>query len=127
RGAGAAGVAPYRENGRHRGERRGPSRRGGSAGSMDSGGMIVLDGQCPHSHGFRRSAAPFSGHRPSETSMIVEERIYTMQPGKVQEWLAFYGERGLPIQNRLLGKLIGFFSSEIGTLNQVVHLWAYDS
>jgi hypothetical protein len=59
--------------------------------------------------------------------MIVEERCYTMQPGKVQEWLAFYGERGLPIQTRLLGKLIGFFSSEIGTLNQVVHLWAYDS
>ena len=59
--------------------------------------------------------------------MIVEERIYTMQPGKVQEWLAFYGERGLPVQQRLLGKLIGFFSSEIGTLNQVVHLWAYDS
>jgi hypothetical protein len=62
-----------------------------------------------------------------EDQMIVEERIYTMQPGKVQEWLAFYGERGLPIQQRLLGKLIGFFHSEIGTLNQVVHLWAYDS
>jgi hypothetical protein len=59
--------------------------------------------------------------------MIVEERIYTMQPGKAPEWLAFYGERGLPIQQRLLGRLIGFFRSEIGVLNQVVHLWAYDS
>ena len=59
--------------------------------------------------------------------MIVEERIYTMQPGRVQEWLAFYGERGLAVQNRLLGRLIGFFTSEIGTLNQVVHIWAYDS
>lgn len=59
--------------------------------------------------------------------MIVEERIYTMQPGRTAEWLAFYGERGLPIQQRLLGRLIGFFQSEIGTLNQVVHLWAYES
>lgn len=59
--------------------------------------------------------------------MIVEERIYTMQPGRATEWLAFYGERGLPIQQRLLGRLIGFFQSEIGTLNQVVHLWAYES
>jgi hypothetical protein len=59
--------------------------------------------------------------------MIVEQRTYTVQPGKVQEWLAFYGERGLPIQQRLLGRLIGFFTSEIGTLNRVVHLWAYDS
>jgi hypothetical protein len=59
--------------------------------------------------------------------MIVEERIYTVQPGKTQEWLAFYGQHGLPIQQRLLGRLIGFFTSEIGPLNLVVHLWAYDS
>ena len=59
--------------------------------------------------------------------MIVEERTYTLQPGKTAEWVAFYGERGLPVQQRLLGKLIGFFTSEIGTLNQVVHIWAYDS
>jgi hypothetical protein len=59
--------------------------------------------------------------------MIVEERTYTMQPGKAAEWVAFYGERGLPVQQRLLGRLIGFFTSEIGTLNQVVHIWAYDS
>src|SRR5581483_8502266 len=59
--------------------------------------------------------------------MIVEERIYTMQPGRAAEWLAFYGQHGLPVQQRLLGKLIGFFQSEIGALNQVVHLWSYDS
>ena len=42
-----------------------------------------------------------------------------MQPGKAAEWVTFYGERGLPVQQRLLGRLIGFFTSEIGTLNQV--------
>ena len=59
--------------------------------------------------------------------MIVEQRTYTAMPGRIQEWVSFYGERGLPIQQRLLGKLIGFFTSEIGTLNQIVHIWAYDS
>jgi len=59
--------------------------------------------------------------------LIIEERIYTFQFGKVPEWLAFYEERGLPIQQKLLGRLIGFFQSEIGTLNQVVHIWAYES
>lgn len=59
--------------------------------------------------------------------MIVEERIYTMQPGRTAEWLSFYGQHGLPVQQRLLGKLIGFFQSEIGELNQVVHIWSYDS
>jgi hypothetical protein len=59
--------------------------------------------------------------------MIVEERIYTAQSGRAKEWVDFYGEHGLPIQQRLLGKLIGFFTSEIGELNKIVHLWAYDS
>jgi hypothetical protein len=59
--------------------------------------------------------------------MIVEMRTYTVQPGKAGAWVEFYEKRGLPTQQRMLGKLIGFFTSEIGTLNQVVHLWAYDS
>ena len=59
--------------------------------------------------------------------MILEERTYTLQPGTVPVFLKFYEERGLPIQLRHLGRLIGFFSSEIGTLNQVVHMWAYES
>ena len=28
---------------------------------------------------------------------------------------------------RHLGRLLGFFVSDIGTLNQVLHIWAYDS
>ena len=58
--------------------------------------------------------------------MIVEERVYTLHPGKLADYYRIYEERGLPIQRRILGRLIGFFHSEIGTLNQVVHLWAYD-
>jgi hypothetical protein len=59
--------------------------------------------------------------------MIVEMRTYTAQPGKMALWLDYYEKNGLPIQQRMLGKLIGFFTSEIGTLNQITHMWAYES
>jgi hypothetical protein len=58
--------------------------------------------------------------------MIVEQRTYTVQAGKAKEWLDFYEKFGWPVQQRHLGRCIGFFLSEIGTLNQIVHLWAYD-
>jgi hypothetical protein len=42
------------------------------------------------------------------------------------KWLALYEEYGLPVQTKYLGNLIGFFQTEIGTLNQVVHLWGFN-
>jgi hypothetical protein len=58
--------------------------------------------------------------------MIVEERIYTAQPGKSLEYLRMYEAEGLAIQRPILGNLVGYFTTEVGTLNQIVHLWAYD-
>ena len=31
------------------------------------------------------------------------------------------------LQVRILGNMIGYFTSEIGPLNQIVHLWGYDT
>jgi hypothetical protein len=59
--------------------------------------------------------------------MIVEERTYTLKPGTVHVYYADYNPRGLAIQTRILGNLIGYFHTEIGELNKVVHLWGYDS
>lgn len=59
--------------------------------------------------------------------MIVEERIYTLHPGKVPAFLKFYEEECLAIQALALGNLIGFFQTEIGPLNQVIHMWGYAS
>jgi hypothetical protein len=59
--------------------------------------------------------------------MIIEERIYTCYSGKAQLYAAMYAAEGLAIQRPILGHLVGYFTSEIGTLNQVVHLWAYES
>ena len=58
--------------------------------------------------------------------MILEVRTYTTHPGKTRDWLEYYEKNGLPVQKRVLGRLVGFFTSEFGTLNQVVHMWAYE-
>jgi hypothetical protein len=59
--------------------------------------------------------------------VIVEERTYTLYPGKMAEYMRIYAEHGVAIQTRVLGNLIGYFSSEIGELNNVVSLWGYES
>jgi hypothetical protein len=57
--------------------------------------------------------------------VIVEERIYTLRPGGAAEYLRLYEAEGLEVQRPILGRLIGYFRTEIGPLNEIVHLWAY--
>lgn len=59
--------------------------------------------------------------------MIYEIRTYTFKPLRAADWLALYHEEGLPLQQELLGRLVGFFTTEIGDLGQIVHIWAYES
>lgn len=59
--------------------------------------------------------------------MIVEERIYTLYPNKAAEYIAHFEREGIAIQRPILGRLIGYFSTEVGSLNQIVHLWGYES
>ena len=59
--------------------------------------------------------------------MIVEHRTYTLKPLRSGAFLELYERAALPLQKKYLGHLVGFFVSEIGPLNQVVHLWAFDS
>ncbi|MFA6265055.1 MAG: NIPSNAP family protein [Pseudolabrys sp.] len=57
--------------------------------------------------------------------MIVEERIYRIRTGRMGRYLQLVRDEGLAIQQPILGHLIGYFTTEIGPLSQVVHLWAY--
>lgn len=59
--------------------------------------------------------------------MIYEERTYTIAPGKLAQYLETYKTLGLPVQLEIMGKLVGFWHTEIGGLNKVVHIWAYES
>ncbi|MBI2132119.1 MAG: NIPSNAP family protein [Candidatus Tectomicrobia bacterium] len=56
--------------------------------------------------------------------MIYEMRIYTLTVGGVAE---FEKNFGAVVENRMkLSKLVGFFHSEIGDLNRVMHIWEYE-
>src|ERR1700710_1414 len=57
--------------------------------------------------------------------MYIDHRTYTFKPLMLGKWLSLYEEYGLAVQQKYLGNLIGFFQTEIGTLNQVVHLWGF--
>jgi NIPSNAP len=59
--------------------------------------------------------------------MYYELRTYTIAPVKLADWLALYKREALPVQTECLGQLVGFFTTEFGALNQVVHIWAYTS
>ncbi|MBX3643504.1 MAG: NIPSNAP family protein [Rubrivivax sp.] len=57
--------------------------------------------------------------------MIVDQRTYTVQIGKLRDFLALYAAEGLAVQTEHLGPPMGYFTTEVGDVNQVVHLWRY--
>ncbi len=59
--------------------------------------------------------------------MIVELRTYTLKALHTGAFLKLYESAALPLQRQYLGHLIGFYVSEIGPLNEVVHLWGFAS
>ncbi|KAI3596426.1 hypothetical protein D8I24_7350 [Cupriavidus necator H850] len=59
--------------------------------------------------------------------MIVEERMYTLHPGKTNTFLDLVEQEGLQIQKAYLGAPLGYFTTETGELNKIIHLWQFDS
>ena len=59
--------------------------------------------------------------------MLIEQRTYTLHPGKHLKWLEIYENEGLEIQRPILGNLVGYFFTDIGPLNQIIHMWGYES
>ncbi len=61
--------------------------------------------------------------------MLVEERHYLIKPDfTTAAYLDIFVSTGaLDLQRRILGHLLGYFTTEIGELNALVHLWGYDS
>ncbi|MDP6350800.1 MAG: NIPSNAP family protein, partial [Alphaproteobacteria bacterium] len=57
--------------------------------------------------------------------MIHELRTYTLWPGKVPEFLEHVEKFAIPIRGDDHGTMEGFWSTEFGPLNQVLHLWSY--
>lgn len=57
--------------------------------------------------------------------MLLEERDYRIRAGFLSEFTDNYMKLGLPIQRAHLGEPIGFFTSDIGELNQFVSMWRW--
>ena len=57
--------------------------------------------------------------------MIYELRTYTLKPGLAPTVAKNAGEVGRNIRGGEYGKLEGYWMTEIGPLNQVMHLWSY--
>ena len=59
---------------------------------------------------------------------IYELRTYTLYVGKMAEAVKLYQEIGFPamVKGEHDRKLVGYFQSDVGTINQIVHLWKFD-
>src|ERR1700730_12788193 len=69
--------------------------------------------------------------RPSKEELpmaLYELRTYTLRVGAMAEAVKLYQELGFPALQKggQDKKLVGYFQSDTGTINQLVHLWKFD-
>ena len=57
--------------------------------------------------------------------MIYDMRTYDLKPGSLQAYMSAVREVALPVRQRYGIKLAGWYYADIGTLNRVVHIWAF--
>ena len=57
--------------------------------------------------------------------MIIEVRTYQLKPGSVAEGEKRFGD-GLPAREKL-SKLAALWHTEVGPLNEITHVWTYDT
>jgi hypothetical protein len=59
--------------------------------------------------------------------MIYELRTYTVKPGALGDMIKAASTVSRDVRGDNYGKLEGYWSTEIGPLNQVMHMWSYNS
>lgn len=57
---------------------------------------------------------------------IYELRTYTVIVGKMAEVVELYKTEGWVAISKHPNKLVGYFTGDVGALNQLVHLWKFD-
>ncbi|MDN5842057.1 MAG: NIPSNAP family protein [Alcaligenaceae bacterium] len=63
---------------------------------------------------------------PIDNSLpLIDHRIYTIALRKMPEFLDVFDRLAMPVLLETLGNPMGFYVSQVGPLNQLVHLWAY--
>src|SRR6202158_6103578 len=56
---------------------------------------------------------------------MVDLRVYTIRLRKMAEFVEVFDRLAMPVQLKYLGRPLGIFSSAVGPLNQIVHLWGF--
>lgn len=57
---------------------------------------------------------------------IYELRTYTVIVGRMAEVVELYRTEGWPAASKYGDKCVGYFTGDIGAMNQLVHLWKFD-
>jgi len=57
---------------------------------------------------------------------IYELRTYDVVVGKMAEVVQLYQHEGWPALEKHPKKLVGYFTGDVGAMNQVIHLWKFD-
>src|SRR5207237_3672652 len=60
-----------------------------------------------------------------ERAMIFEMRTYLLKPGTEPKAEELFGEM-MPGRAKL-SRIAGFWRTEVGTLNQIIHIWPYEN
>ena len=74
-----------------------------------------------------RRVARAQVHGGRRHHVIVEQRDYHVFTGKLPELVRLYEEEGIPLQNEILGGLVGAFTTDVGALSTYSTLWRYES
>ncbi len=76
-------------------------------------------------------AAPFSPIKnvapEAVNAGVIEIRSYTLNPGGMPKMMDAYENLGLPMLREAQGDPLAVMHSEVGPLNNFVHIWGYDS
>jgi hypothetical protein len=59
--------------------------------------------------------------------VILEQRDYHVFTGQLPELVRLYETEGIPLQNEILGGLVGAFTTDVGALSTYTTMWRYDS
>ena len=57
---------------------------------------------------------------------LYELRTYNLYVGKMPQAIEYYSNIGYPAIERQPDRLIGYFTGDIGALNQLIHLWKFE-
>jgi hypothetical protein len=60
---------------------------------------------------------------PADSGWLYELRWYRSQPGRIGEWLGHI--KGIMPTREKFSKNVGLWQTEMGQLNEAVHMWAY--